>query len=316
MAQSTNFQQTIAGITQAPVIAGKISTASLADIPALLGQLQKTIYGISDSLTGLAGEFNLQGNTPLTSYLHTTYFSTDKTIARINIVFGGDPDASTTLAAVARVRSAVSNDLKSSSLAGSSYYVGGESAVRADMMLINESDFGRVVGVSVAGILIVIAILLRSLIAPLYMMLTVLLNYGCTLGVTTWIFIDVMKQNSLIYLIPLFIFVILVALGADYNIFLVSRIREESQIKPIKEAVSSAVANTGGVITACGIILAGTFATLLTSPLQIVVQIGAAICVGVLMDTFLVRALLVPAIARLVGRWNWWPSALSKKAIK
>ncbi|HXY73906.1 MAG TPA: MMPL family transporter, partial [Dehalococcoidales bacterium] len=144
MAQSTNFQQTIAGITQAPVIAGKISTASLADIPALLGQLQKTIYGISDSLTGLAGEFNLQGNTPLTSYLHTTYFSTDKTIARINIVFGGDPDASTTLAAVARVRSAVSNDLKSSSLAGNSYYVGGESAVRADMMLINESDFGRV----------------------------------------------------------------------------------------------------------------------------------------------------------------------------
>jgi len=87
-------------------------------------------------------------------------------------------------------------------------------------------------------------------------------------------------------MIPLFIFVILVALGADYNIFLVSRIREETQQRTIKEAVSHAVANTGGVITACGIILAGTFATLIIAPLRVVLQIGAAIAIGVLMDTF------------------------------
>ena len=129
-------------------------------------------------------------------------------------------------------------------------------------MLTNDADFGRVVGLSIAGILIVIAILLRSLLAPLYMVATVLLNYGTTLGIATWLFLDVMKQGSMIYMIPLFIFVILVALGADYNIFLVSRIREEAQQRPIKDAVSHAIANTGGVITACGIILAGTFATL------------------------------------------------------
>ena len=145
------------------------------------------------------------------------------------------------------------------------------------------------------------------------MVATVLLNYGTTLGITTWLFLDVMKQGSMIYMIPLFIFVILVALGADYNIFLVSRIREEALQRPIKEAVNHAVTNTGGVITACGIILAGTFATLTIAPLRVVLQIGAGITVGILMDTFLVRALLVPALATLAGRWSWWPSGLFKK---
>jgi RND superfamily putative drug exporter len=109
-------------------------------------------------------------------------------------------------------------------------------------------------------------------------------------------------------MLPIFIFIILVALGADYNIFLVSRIREEATRLPLKEAISQAVANTGGVITSCGIILAGTFATLVVTPLQMVMQVGTAIVIGVLIDTFIVRAILVPAIAVLVGRWSWWPS--------
>ena len=109
---------------------------------------------------------------------------------------------------------------------------------------------------------------------------------------------------------PVFVFVMLAAVGADYNIFLVSRIREEAEQKSIKEAVQRAVANTGGVITSCGIILAGTFATLATSSLPMVLQIGAPIAIGVLIDTFLVRALLVPSLAALSGRWSWWPSKL------
>ncbi|MDD5289165.1 MAG: MMPL family transporter, partial [Dehalococcoidales bacterium] len=225
-------------------------------------------------------------------------------------VLSGDPNSAETLDTVALLRNEVGTNVELSTLAGSSHYVGGDSAVRADIMLTNDADFGKVVGLAIAGILVVIAILLRSILAPLYMVATVLLNYGTTLGIATWLFLDVMNQNSIIYMIPLFIFVILVALGADYNIFLVSRIREEAQHRPIKEAVSHAVANTGGVITACGIILAGTFATLMTSPLEVVFQIGVAISIGVLIDTFLVRALLVPALATLAGRWSWWPSKL------
>lgn len=314
--QSVSFQQAAGYTTQSSTIAGQISSAPPASIPVLLAQLRTAIYADSESLNGLVSEFRLETSTVFSSYLLASYFSTDKTIAKMEIILSGDPSSSTTLDAVARVRESLGQSIESSSLAGSSSYVGGDSAVRADIMLTNDADFSKVVALSLAGILIVIAILLRSVLAPLYMVATVLLNYGCTLGIATWIFLDVFKQDSIIYFIPLFIFVILVALGADYNIFLVSRIREEAQTRPIKEAVSHAVANTGGVITACGIILAGTFATLLTSPLQVVVQVGAAISIGIVVDTFLVRALLVPALAKIANRWSWWPSALFHKAVR
>jgi predicted RND superfamily exporter protein len=310
---SPNFVQAGLNLTTVSTIAAQLPAANPTDLPAMLGQLQNSIYKVADAFTGLVSEFKLQSSTPFTAYLQNIYFSSDKTIARINIVLNGDPYASSSIDTVARLRKAAAASISASTLAGSSEYVGGESAVRADIMLINDADFGRVVGLAIAGILIVIIILLRSILAPIYMVATVLLNYGTTLGITTWLFLDVMKQGSMIYMIPLFIFVILVALGADYNIFLVSRIREEAQQRQIKDAVSHAVANTGGVITACGIILAGTFATLIIAPLRVVLQIGAGITVGILMDTFLVRALLVPALATVAGRWSWWPSGLFKK---
>jgi RND superfamily putative drug exporter len=313
--QSPNFQQAGVNLTQFSTIAAQISSAQPADLPAIFANLQRTAYAVADNFNGLVSEFKLEANTPFTDYLQNTYFSTDKTIAKINIVLSGDPYSATTIDTIALLRKAAAS-INTSTLAGSSHYLGGESATRADIMLTNDADFGRVVGLAVAGILIIIAILLRSLLAPLYMVATVLLNYGTTLGVATWLFLDVMKQGSMIYMIPLFLFVILVALGADYNIFLVSRIREEAQKRPIKDAVSHAITNTGGVITACGIIVAGTFATLITAPLRVVLQIGAAIAIGVITDTFIVRALLVPALATLAGRWSWWPSSLFKKMSK
>jgi RND superfamily putative drug exporter len=310
--QSPNFQQAEANLTEIGTMVAQISSAT----PATLSKLQTAIYDLSDNFNGLVTEFNLQISTPFTTFLEDTYFSTDKTIAKINIVLSGDPYSPTTLNTVAQIRKTAAASISASFLAGSAHYVGGQSAVQADIMAVNNADFGSVVGLAIAGILIVIIILLRSLLAPLYMVATVLLNYGTTLGITTWLFLDVLKEGSLIYMIPLLIFVILVALGADYNIFLVSRIREEAQQRTIKDAVSHAVANTGGVITACGIILAGTFATLTIAPLRVVLQIGAAIAIGVMMDTFIVRAWLVPSLAVLIGRWSWWPSSLSHRLNK
>jgi putative drug exporter of the RND superfamily len=314
--QSQNFLQATANLTKLNTLAAQLPSTTPDNLPAMLAQVQSTLYAVSDNLNGLVSEFKLESDTPFSASLLKTYFSDDKTVARINVVLSGDPYSPEAIATVTRLRDAVANDIKASSLAGSSYYVGGETAIQADIMLTNDADFGRVVSISIAGILIVIMILLRSILAPLYMVATVLLNYGTTLGIATWLFLDVMNQNSVIFILPLFIFVILVALGADYNIFLVSRIREEAQTKPIKDAVSHAVANTGGVITACGIILAGTFATLMTSPLEIVFQIGLAISIGILIDTFLVRALLVPALVTIAKQWSWWPSSLFKRLSK
>ncbi len=308
--QSQNFQQAAVNLTEVSVIASQISTTKPENLPTLLVQLQGVTYKLADNLDALVSEFRLAANSPFTAYLFNTYFSKDRTTTRVNIALSSDPYSSETINTVVRLRETVDKSISTSALEGSSHYIGGESATRADIMLTNDADFGRVTGLATASILIVIIILLRSVLAPLYMVATVLLNYGATLGIATWLFLDVMKHSSMIYMIPIFIFVILVALGADYNIFLVSRIREEAQQRPIKEAVSHAVANTGGVITACGIILAGTFATLTTAPLQVVLQIGAAIAIGVLIDTFIVRALLVPSLATLAGRWSWWPSRL------
>jgi RND superfamily putative drug exporter len=314
--ESQNFRQARVNLTEVSLMASQISGTKPEDLPALLARLREVTYKLAGNLEALVGEFRLEGNSPFTAYLLNTYFSIDRATARVNIILSSDPYSSDTINTVARLREAVDESINTSELKGSSHYLGGESATRADIMFTNDADFGRVTGLATAGILIVIIILLRSLLAPLYMVLTVLLNYGATLGITTWLFLDVMKHPSMIYMLPIFIFVVLVALGADYNIFLVSRIREETQQRPIREAVARAVANTGGVITACGIILAGTFATLTTSPLQVVLQIGAAIAIGVLIDTFIVRALLVPALATLAGQWSWWPSRLVQHSVK
>lgn len=314
--QSQNFQQIGANLTAITTLSGQISAASTTSLPALLTQLQNITYNLSSNLDALVGEFNLTGNSPFTTSLLKTYFSTDETRVRMNIVLTSGPYTQETVDAVARLREAASKSIDSSSLKGSVYYVGGESATRADIMLTNSSDFGIVVGSAIAAVLIVIMILLRSLLAPLYMVATVLLNYGATLGIISWFFSSVLKQNGMIYMLPIFIFIFLVALGADYNIFLVSRIREEAHRRPLKEAVSYAIANTGGVITSCGIIMAGTFATLIVAPLQMVMQMGAAIVIGVIVDTFVVRALLVPSIATLIGRWSWWPSSLFHQSVK
>ena len=109
-------------------------------------------------------------------------------------------------------------------------------------------------------------------------------------------------------MIPIIVFVLLVALGSDYNIFLMSRVREESEKQPTRIGARFAAIAIGGVINACGLILAGTFGVLTFGPVRTMVQIGTAVAIGVFLDTFLVRALLVPAIASLLGRWNWWPS--------
>jgi RND superfamily putative drug exporter len=310
--QSQNFQQVETNLTSISSLASQIYTTKPEDLPVLIGQLQGIIYSLADNLDGLVSEFRLETNSPFSAYLLSTYFSTDETIARINIILSRDPYSPETVDTVAQLRKSVKEITSTSDLKASSHYIGGQSAIQADIIFTNDADFGKVTGLATAGILIVIIILLRSLLAPFYMVLTVLLNYGATLGIATWLFLDVLGQSSMIYMLPIFIFVVLVALGADYNIFLVSRIRGEAQQKPIKEAVSQAVAHTGGVITACGIILAGTFATLTTSPLQVVLQIGGAIAVGILVDTFIVRALLIPALATLAGRWSWWPSRLGK----
>jgi putative drug exporter of the RND superfamily len=309
---SPNFQSAVAVLQQISTVTAGLAVAPPQAQLAALNTLGAALNGVADSLQGLALEFNLQASTPFTDWLKTRFFSNDGTITRLYVAIRADPYSSQAIDLVAPIRQTAVRTLETSGLKEAHCYAGGVAADQFDILQTNDADFIRVLGLAVLGILLVTGILLRSLIAPLYMIVTVLFNFGATLGIATWLFFDVLHHDSMIYMLPIFVFVILVAVGADYNIFLVTRIREESQHKPLKEAIRDAVSNTGGVITSCGLILAGTFATLTTAPLQMVFQVGAAIGIGVLIDTFLVRALLIPSIATLLGRWNWWPSKLQK----
>ena len=199
-----------------------------------------------------------------------------------------------------------------SKLSDSQNFVGGPTAEFADIQETMNKDFNRVMIVVIIGVLAVLILLLKSLVAPLYLMATVLLSYGATLGIITWLFQDVLGQGGISYMIPVLLFVLLIALGADYNIFLSSRIKEESEKLGYQPGVREASMRTGAIITACGLILAGTFGTLAFAPLQTLFQVGIAVGIGILLDTFIIRAILVPAIATLLGKWNWWPNIFRK----
>jgi RND superfamily putative drug exporter len=150
-------------------------------------------------------------------------------------------------------------------------------------------------------------ILLRAVIAPLLLVVTVLATYAASMGVSWWLFTRVLDFDALDSGVPLLAFLFLVALGVDYNIFLVTRAREEAAQHGARQGMLRALTATGGVITSAGILLAAVFAVLGVLPLVVLAQLGTVICIGVLLDTLVVRTVLVPALALALGDRFWWP---------
>ena len=190
--------------------------------------------------------------------------------------------------------------------------VSGFTAVYTDIRDIMNRDMYRAFGFVLAGVFVVLLLMLRSVVAPIYLIATVLLSFTCTLGLTSLFFDLVMGVDRLSWLMPMFMFVFLVALGIDYSIFLFGRIKEEVAFHGAREGVHVAVARTGAIITSAGIILAGTFAGMMAGEVAFLTQLGFAVAVGVLIDTFVVRTMLDPALAALFGRWTWWPGGVPR----
>ncbi len=184
----------------------------------------------------------------------------------------------------------------------------------ADTRAASQRDTMLIVPLVLVLVGIILALLLRSLVAPLYLLAAVTLNFFAALGISSLIFTRLQGEEGISYATPLYTFIFLVALGADYTIFLMSRVREESARRGLVEGTQVALSRTGGVITSAGLILAGTFLVLTTLPLRTLSDFGFAVALGVLLDTFLVRGLLVPGIVVLLGRANWWPGKLPAPA--
>jgi RND superfamily putative drug exporter len=194
--------------------------------------------------------------------------------------------------------------------------VGGFTAIELDIHDASKRDNKVIIPIVLLLIVLVLAILLRALVAPLILIATVVLSYGATLGMCALMFNHVFDFPGSDASFPLFTFVFLVALGVDYNIFLMSRVREEAPEHGTHLAMKRGLTVTGGVITSAGVVLAATFTVLATLPLVFLSEIGFAVAFGVLLDTFIVRSLLVPAVVFTLGDKIWWPSKLASPAPK
>ena len=232
--------------------------------------------------------------------------SEDGELERIDVTLAYDPfsdEANDTIPALREAVRGAAGDGEA--------LVGGLTAENFDTTETLRSDAKLIVPLVLLLIFAILCLLLRAVVAPLYLVATVVLSYAFALGATTLIFTEIFNQPDSDPGLPTFAFIFLVALGVDYNIFLMSRIREEAAHQETKEAVITGLERTGGVITSAGLILAGTFFALMSLPLETLFQIGFTIAFGLLVDTFLVRTILVPAIAFKLGERNWWPSKVA-----
>jgi RND superfamily putative drug exporter len=188
--------------------------------------------------------------------------------------------------------------------------LGGIPAENYDIEQTNSRDTKLIVPLVLLVVGLILIAVLRALVAPAFLILTVVLSFAATLGLCTFVFSQ-LSDEGVAFNLVLMAFLFLVALGVDYNIFLMTRAREEAAARGTREGVLAALVHTGGVVTGAGLILAGTFATLTLLPLEELVQIGATVAIGVLLDTFVVRALLIPAIAYRLGERTWWPARVA-----
>ena len=241
-----------------------------------------------------------------------------ETISFATSLVAGNP---TTTAAARAIPAVRADAARAAAAAGASASgVTGQAAFTYDVAQLSDSDLRTVIPIAIAVIAILLAVVMRSLIAPLYLIVSVVLSYFSALGLTVLVFIRAAGQPGLTFILPFLLFMFLLALGEDYNILVMTRIREEAHRLPLREAVSRALNVTGTTVTSAGLVLAGTFGVLAVvgsgsagmQNVRTIVDVGVGLALGILMDTFLVRTLLVPSAAVLIGRWNWWPSRLSR----
>lgn len=191
--------------------------------------------------------------------------------------------------------------------------VGGVTATSIDTNDASIHDRNLIIPVILVVIMIILMLLLRSILAPVLLILTTVLSFGTAMGVSALVFNGVFDFPGADPAVPLYGFVFLVALGIDYNIFLMTRVREESKQHGTREGILRGLSITGGVITSAGLVLAATFAALSVIPILFLVQLAFIVAFGVLLDTFVVRSLLVPALAYDIGKAIWWPSKLWRR---
>jgi putative drug exporter of the RND superfamily len=224
-------------------------------------------------------------------------------LVRVEVVLKDPYDSGAARDTIVELRSAVHEKAPAAE-------VGGQTAVDLDTLATAERDRELVIPLVLLVVLVLLALLLRSLLAAALLLATVVLSYAATIGVAAVLFNHVLRLPPADPSVPLYGFIFLVALGVDYNIFLMSRVREESKLHGTRQGVQRGLRVTGGVITSAGVVLAATFSALWVIPLVFLAQVAFIVAFGVLLDALVVRSVLVPAAALDLGHRLWWPSRL------
>jgi RND superfamily putative drug exporter len=305
------------GLASLPEFSGLVGPLNPNGIPLTADQLTQlhTALGPARSLPPVPA------TTAVPAELYNAYRATGQLISpdgrtiQFSVAFAsGDASSPAVLDSVPAMRADVDRVAQAAGASASGVF--GQVAFAYDVSHISGTDLARIIPIVAVLIALLLAIVLRSLVAPLYLVASIVLSYLAALGLVGIVFVHLGGQDGLNFILPFLMFVFLMALGSDYNILIMSRIREEAHGLPLRDAVARAIGRTGSTITTAGMILGGTFAVLAVAGGSAgggqIQQIGYGIAAGVLMDTFLLRSLLVPSLVVLLGRWNWWPSHLAR----
>ena len=237
------------------------------------------------------------------------FFATDGSAVALTLSLNVDPSSPETQRAVDAISMTAAQAQHGTSLTGAQVLVAGQSSTVRDEAIQFGHDFTLVVILVCMAIYIILALLVRSVTAPLYLLATIALSALTAVGITNLVYHDILGE-PLFSIVPIFAFVFLVSLGEDFNILTIARIREEVRHLGQRRGIATAIVLTGGVVSSCGLVMAASFSRLVSNPIVEVAELGFTVVVGILLDTFVVRPLLVPAIATILGRWNWvWPGS-------
>jgi len=231
--------------------------------------------------------------------------SQDKATAVYSMVLSHDPASDT---ALADMKGPIRTTAHEAAPSGTEALVGGTTSVYVDLQQAMNRDYAVVFPVAAIVIMLILALLLRSLVAPLYLMASVGLGFGATLGAASLVFQDALGRNGLIFLLPIYIYLFVVALGTDYNILMIARLREEARGgKDARAAAAQAVKHAGPTVAAAGLILGGTFASLMLGGNALLTSMGFAISFGILVAAFVMAMFFTPSLTALIGHAAWWP---------
>jgi RND superfamily putative drug exporter len=229
----------------------------------------------------------------------------DPTVAKIDLILSGNPSSN---ASISLVKGPLRDYVHSNTPAGMKSLVGGQTAAFADINEVNDRDLSVILPVAVVLIAIILALLLRSLVAPIYLVVAVLLGFASTVGATVFLFQGAEGKNGLVFQLPILLYLFVMAIGTDYNILVIARLREEAREgRAPREAARQAVTHAGPTVAAAGVLLAGTFALMTISPIAFMAELGFGVAIGITLSAFVMSAFLVPGITAMLGHRAWWP---------